>query len=145
MLTGRIPFGGDSLHTVIYKQVFEDPPPIRDLRPEVSETMADAIHRALRKEPDDRFPTMEEFASALHPERPVRATGGAMGLASGVTSKLTATPTTPRVSGFARPASAKRRTTDTGSAPRGATWTATAISTSWFRTSPIRVTSASPT
>jgi serine/threonine-protein kinase len=111
MLTGRIPFGGESLHTVIYKQVFEDPPGIREIRPEVSEVMANAIHRALRKEPDDRFATMEEFASALHPERPVRATGGAMGIASGATSKLTATPTTPRVSGFAPEPIRRRRAT----------------------------------
>jgi serine/threonine-protein kinase len=111
MLTGRIPFGGESLHTVIYKQVFEDPPPVRDVRSDVSEIVAETIHRALRKEPDERFPTMEEFASALHPERPIRATGGALGVASGVTSKITATPTTPRVSGFARPASRQRRAT----------------------------------
>jgi hypothetical protein len=111
MLTGRIPFGGESLHTVIYKQVFEDPPPLREIRADVPEALAEAIHRALRKEPDERFPTMEEFASALHPERPVRATGGALGFASGVTSKLTATPTTPRVSGFAQPAATRRRST----------------------------------
>ena len=109
MLTGRMPFAGQSLHTVIYKQVFEDPEPIRDLRPGIPEAMAAAVHRALRKEPNERFPSMEEFASAIHPERPIRATGGAPGIVSGVTSQLTATPTTPRLSGFARPPAAKRR------------------------------------
>ena len=69
MLTGRIPFPGDAVHTIIYKQIFEDPPLIQDLRPDTPAHLATALHRALAKEPDDRFANMEEFAAALMPER----------------------------------------------------------------------------
>ncbi len=76
MLAGRLPFEDDSVHTVLYKHVFEDPPPLRDFRPETPARVLDAIHRALRKEPDSRFPTMEEFGAAVWPDNPVTPTPG---------------------------------------------------------------------
>ena len=69
MLTGRIPFPGDAVHTIIYKQIFEDPPLIQDLRPDTPAHLATALHRALAKEPEHRFANMEEFAAAVMPER----------------------------------------------------------------------------
>jgi serine/threonine protein kinase len=81
MLAGRLPFMDDSVHTVIYKHIFEMPPPLEMLRPDAPAFLRTAIHRAIQKDADDRFPTMEEFATAAWPEHPVRGyslSGGAM-------------------------------------------------------------------
>ncbi len=74
LLSGRLPFEDDSVHTVIYKHVFEVPPPIRTVRQDIPAFLATAIHRALEKDPDDRFPTMEAFATGVWPENPVTPT-----------------------------------------------------------------------
>jgi serine/threonine-protein kinase len=74
LLSGRLPFEDDSVHTVIYKHVFEVPPPISSIRADIPPFLATAIHRALEKDPDDRFPTMEGFATAVWPENPVTPT-----------------------------------------------------------------------
>ena len=73
MITGSLPFGGDSIHTILYKHIFEEPPPVRSVRPDVPESLASAIQRAMAKEPAQRFATMEEFATAVFPEQPVSA------------------------------------------------------------------------
>jgi eukaryotic-like serine/threonine-protein kinase len=43
----------------------EKPIPIRDRRPDVPEGLAEVIHRALEREPDERFPDVLKFRSAL--------------------------------------------------------------------------------
>ena len=73
MITGRLPFGEDSVHALIYKQIFEDPEPIEDLRPDVPPFLAAVLHKALAKKAEERYPTMEDFASAILPERRVTA------------------------------------------------------------------------
>ncbi len=73
MLTGQLPFRGDSVHSILYKHIFEDPPPPRDVRKDVPEFLAVAIQRALAKDPAHRFATMEDFATAVWPEQPVSA------------------------------------------------------------------------
>ena len=53
------------------------PPSIQELRPDCPAYLASALHKALAKEPDDRFTTMEDFASAVMPHRRrVAATSG---------------------------------------------------------------------
>ncbi len=69
MITGRMPFEDQAVHTIIYKHIFEDPPSIRELRPDCPAYLAAALHKALAKEPDARFATMEDFASAVMPHR----------------------------------------------------------------------------
>jgi predicted Ser/Thr protein kinase len=69
MVTGRLPFGDDSIHAIIYKHVSEEPPAIGELNPDCPPFLATALHRALSKKRDLRFPTMEEFAAAVCPER----------------------------------------------------------------------------
>ena len=71
MLSGRLPFADDSIHTVIYKHIFEDPEPVEELRLDTPGFLATALRRALAKDPNDRFSTMEDFASAVWPENPV--------------------------------------------------------------------------
>jgi len=72
-LSGQLPFDEESVHTLLYKHIYEMPPPLEQVRPEVPAFLATAIRRALNKNPDDRFPTMEDFATAVWPEHPVAA------------------------------------------------------------------------
>jgi serine/threonine protein kinase len=68
ILTGKQPFEG-SAHSILYKHVFEPPPPVLDLRPDVPRDLCVALERALAKEPEQRFPTMEDFANAVGGDR----------------------------------------------------------------------------
>ena len=68
ILTGKQPFDG-SAHSILYKHVFEPPPPVGSLRPDVPQDLSVAIERALAKEPEQRFGTMEDFARAVGGER----------------------------------------------------------------------------
>ena len=72
LLAGRLPYMDDAVHTVIYKHIFEMPPPLATFRPDAPDFLVAAVHRAIQKDPDDRFATMEEFATAVWPEHPVR-------------------------------------------------------------------------
>jgi serine/threonine protein kinase len=71
MLTGRLPFQEDSIQAVLYKKLFEEPPWVKDYREDVPDYLAEALHTALAREPEHRFPTMEAFATAVWPEHPV--------------------------------------------------------------------------
>jgi serine/threonine-protein kinase len=68
LLTGKQPFEGSS-HSILYKHVFEAPPPVFEARPDAPADLVAALDRALAKEPDQRFATMEEFATAVSGER----------------------------------------------------------------------------
>ncbi len=71
MITGELPYTGDSVHTILYKHIFEEVPSVGAKRSDTPPFLTAAISRALSKEPDQRFPTMEEFATAVWPEQPV--------------------------------------------------------------------------
>src|SRR2546425_535292 len=88
MLTSELPFSGDSVHTILYKHIFEEVPLAKTRRADVPDFLSTAIARALSKEPEQRFPTMEQFATAVWPEQPVAAPAG------GATPRA---PRTPRV------------------------------------------------
>jgi serine/threonine protein kinase len=73
LLTGKVPFDGTA-HSILYKQVFEPPPPVIEVRPDTPRDLSRALERALSKEPEHRFPTMEDFAAAVSGDRPVTTT-----------------------------------------------------------------------
>jgi serine/threonine protein kinase len=73
MLTGQLPFGEGSVHTIIYKQIFEEPTPIEQLNAGVPAFLIAATRKAMAKEPAERFATMEEFATAVWPENRMAA------------------------------------------------------------------------
>jgi serine/threonine protein kinase len=68
ILTGKQPFEGSS-HSILYKHVFEAPPRIFEVRPDAPADLCAALDRALSKEPERRFPSMEDFAAAVSGER----------------------------------------------------------------------------
>ena len=65
MLTGHLPFGGDGYAEVLMKQLTMRAPAARSLVPELPEELDVLLARALAKQPDERFPTMEAFREAL--------------------------------------------------------------------------------
>ncbi len=77
MLTGRVPFRGETDVAVAMQHVSTAPPNPRTLEPAVSEALAGVVMRALSKDPADRYQTADEFAAALRmARRPARAPAG---------------------------------------------------------------------
>jgi len=65
LLTGRVPFEGDSAVTIALKQVSEPPVPPRQLNPQVPPELDAVVLRALEKDPARRFADADEFIAAL--------------------------------------------------------------------------------
>ncbi|HXH96405.1 MAG TPA: serine/threonine-protein kinase, partial [Gaiellaceae bacterium] len=65
LLTGVVPFSGDSFMAVALRHVNEQPPRLLDVRPDAPPRLAAAVDRALAKSPADRLPSMQAFAQEL--------------------------------------------------------------------------------
>ena len=65
MLSGEVPFPGESFVAVALKHVNEPPPSVLDVRGDIPVRVAEAVDRALEKDPRRRFPTMAAFAAEL--------------------------------------------------------------------------------
>ena len=65
ILTGEKPFPGQSITTVIYKIVNEEPIPPRTLNPSIHQGLSDIVMRALAKEPEVRYQTCRELLEDL--------------------------------------------------------------------------------
>ena len=63
MLTGELPYTGDSVHTILYKHIFEEVPRASGKRRDSPEFLTSAIARALSKEPSQRFESADAFNS----------------------------------------------------------------------------------
>jgi alpha-tubulin suppressor-like RCC1 family protein len=70
MLTGKRPWSGESLFSLIYKQKHEQLPPLDEVRPGIPLTLHLAIEAALCKDAGERWPDAESFLAALR-GRPV--------------------------------------------------------------------------
>jgi serine/threonine-protein kinase len=78
MLTGLLPFRGDSMSELMYKIANEEAPDVRVLRPELSQRLADVVALALSKRPETRYQDGQRFAADLRSsleETPVRPAG----------------------------------------------------------------------
>ena len=69
MLAGEPPFTGPSAQVIIAKRFASAPIPLRTVRPQLPESLEEAVGKALALSPADRFATAAEFAAALAPER----------------------------------------------------------------------------
>src|SRR5690606_10228265 len=65
MLTGRRPFLGAYPPAVIYSILNEDPPPLRDVNPEIDPELETIMLRALEKNVDRRYHSAGEMLQAL--------------------------------------------------------------------------------
>jgi serine/threonine protein kinase len=65
MLAGQKAFRGDSITALLFKIITEEPQPLRELDPTVSDEMIGIVTRALAKSPDARYQSGRELADAL--------------------------------------------------------------------------------
>jgi serine/threonine protein kinase len=63
LLAGRLPFTG-AVAEVALKHLREEPPPPRSINPDIPKEIEQVILRALRKRPQDRWPSVMEYAHA---------------------------------------------------------------------------------
>jgi serine/threonine protein kinase len=69
MLSGHVPFEGDSDFQIMNDHISTPPPSITRYHPYAPKEFDNVIAKALEKNPDNRFQTVEEFGAALeHPE-----------------------------------------------------------------------------
>ena len=65
MLTGRPPFRAETPFALILQHLTAPVPPLRDLRPELPIAVERVVHKAMAKEPADRFDTTRALADAF--------------------------------------------------------------------------------
>jgi len=65
MLTGSVPFTGLTAQAVMARHSVDIAPPIRSVRPTVTDALERAVLTALAKAPADRFATAAQFVAAL--------------------------------------------------------------------------------
>ncbi|MHB1328252.1 MAG: protein kinase domain-containing protein [Gemmatimonadales bacterium] len=65
MLSGRAPFEGETARAIMTKQLLDQPPALEGLVDNLPAHMAAALHRAMQKNPLDRFDHIKAFAQAL--------------------------------------------------------------------------------
>jgi eukaryotic-like serine/threonine-protein kinase len=74
LLTGRLPFDGESAVAIAVQHLNDPPPPISSLRPDVAPELEAAVMRALAKDPAARWADADEFIRALEGARAGLAT-----------------------------------------------------------------------
>src|SRR3954469_7481397 len=65
LLTSEVPFPGENFVAVAMRHINEEPPSVRERRPDVTPRLDAAIRCAMAKRPTDRFSTMQAFAAEL--------------------------------------------------------------------------------
>ncbi|MFC1589568.1 protein kinase [Pseudomonadota bacterium] len=69
MLTGKTPFTASSVEKIIENHLTKEPAKIEDLIPDIHAGLAEFIHRALVKNPEDRISSWHEIAALLNPNK----------------------------------------------------------------------------
>jgi serine/threonine-protein kinase len=67
LLTGQIPFQGNSLAELVLSHQLEDPAPLDQLRSGVSRQVEAIVQKMMAKKTEDRYQTPLEVAEALQP------------------------------------------------------------------------------
>ncbi len=65
MVTGELPFKGNTPLAVVRQQIEDDPKPIRELRADLAPALESLVERAMAKDLDRRFQTASELSDAL--------------------------------------------------------------------------------
>ena len=65
MLSGQVPFDGDSIMGILHHHFFTAPPDLRTVREGVPEELLAVMYKALAKLPEERFPTTRDMLRAI--------------------------------------------------------------------------------
>jgi serine/threonine-protein kinase len=68
MLVGEPPFRGTDTRATMIKHVTDDPPPLKSKRDDIPAPVTALVHRALAKDPEDRFESARAMSQALREE-----------------------------------------------------------------------------
>jgi eukaryotic-like serine/threonine-protein kinase len=101
LLTGEVPYSGDNFMAVAMRHLRDPIPSVRKRRPDVPERVDEIVAKAMAKQPEDRYPTMEAMMGALEAALAQEAAEGDTG--SQATGEL------PAISKPPRPAPRRRR------------------------------------
>ncbi|MFH1626225.1 MAG: serine/threonine-protein kinase [Pseudomonadota bacterium] len=66
ILAGSTPFDADSAPALLHKIIYEDPPDIRNLNPDVPTNVSNLVARAMAKERKDRYQSLSELLEDVH-------------------------------------------------------------------------------
>jgi serine/threonine-protein kinase len=66
LLTGQLPFRGDSMAALMFQIANQPAPDVRDLRPELPAALADILAKTMLKPPEGRYQTGAQLAADLH-------------------------------------------------------------------------------
>jgi serine/threonine-protein kinase len=85
LLTGQVPFDGETAVAIAYQQVSAQPRPPSEVNPTIPPALDAIVLRALAKDPAQRYADADEFIAALQRERQAlpTAAGAAAALAAG--------------------------------------------------------------
>jgi serine/threonine-protein kinase len=89
LLSGRLPFEGESMAQLMFKIANEAPADIRAHNPALAPGLVAFLDRAMAKNPDERYQSGEEFAQAL---RVAPAAGAGAGASPSPTGSPAASP-----------------------------------------------------
>jgi eukaryotic-like serine/threonine-protein kinase len=67
MLTGEPPFAGPSVDAILVRRFTRPPPRASSRRPDIPGHLDGALFKAMARDPNERFPSMERFIDALSP------------------------------------------------------------------------------
>ncbi len=65
MVVGRVPYLADTPYSIIHDHIYAPLPRPRDLNPQVSEAVERVLLKALAKDPEDRFASVEDLVAAF--------------------------------------------------------------------------------
>jgi eukaryotic-like serine/threonine-protein kinase len=123
LLTGHVPFNGDTLPEVCVKISSHPPPPLRDVRPDLPLAVEAIVLKCLEKDRERRFRNVGELTRALVPYGPPRARISAERIERVL---LNAEGPTSAMPGAATPATAGKHERSHGPVTLSSSWGATA-------------------
>ncbi|MCY4069801.1 MAG: protein kinase [Chloroflexi bacterium] len=65
LLTGQVPFGGDTAYAIVHEQIYSPPTPPSHINVELTPALDDILLKALAKEPSQRYQTATALMSDL--------------------------------------------------------------------------------
>lgn len=114
-LCGQLPFSGDGLHSMMTAIVAKEETPLNQIDPEISSHVAAVISRALRKKPEDRYASFDEFEREF--EKAMNAPKASKRLIPATGRSTGSFSTSPAQNASSNSAAAETRAPAQGSAP----------------------------